>query len=153
MKGFVLKLHSFVDVITNSSTTIYTYADNAVEPAKKLLAAILKLKGETRSVDELFSVFCLPDDFEPYFDVASDEDELSEEDKLLCENWSTRYDYFQKLRKEILNGNDVPVWLKRSEYEYSGTSLWIIPKDPSYKELIELMESFLNSTHSKEVYN
>ena len=35
------KVHSYVDVITNSSTTIYSYYDGCIEPAKEMINAFL----------------------------------------------------------------------------------------------------------------
>lgn len=57
-KVIVIKVHSFVDVITNSSTVIYVQStESTVKTAKELIEKLLKVAGVTKSVDELFDVY------------------------------------------------------------------------------------------------
>ncbi len=57
------KFHSIVDVITNSSTVIFTY-QNSVSASKELVAEILKMSGSSLSPDDVF-----------YYGTFLDEDE------------------------------------------------------------------------------
>ena len=54
MKTVKFKMHSMVDVITNSSTVIYTYQDGCLNPAKELINEVLKLEGSDKNADDLF---------------------------------------------------------------------------------------------------
>jgi len=67
MKELRLKIHSVVDVITNSSTVIYTEAsESAIETAKSIIDDILKVAGSGKTADDLFTfeVKVLPTDSE-----------------------------------------------------------------------------------------
>lgn len=58
---FNFSIHSVVDVITNSSTVIYTYQTGSVDPAKELVNEMLKLSGVVDKKAEdifYFGVFC-----------------------------------------------------------------------------------------------
>ena len=53
----VIKTHSIVDIITNSSTTIYTQAtDGAIKTVKEIINTILKDAGSDKTVDDLYDV-------------------------------------------------------------------------------------------------
>jgi len=60
-----IPIHSIVDVITNSSSVIYTEAtDNAIQIAKSIVDEILALGGSDKTADDLydFKYQVLPDD-------------------------------------------------------------------------------------------
>jgi hypothetical protein len=53
----LIRFHSVVDVITNSSTTVYTWADkDADKRAKEILGDLMKVFGVTGEVDDYFDV-------------------------------------------------------------------------------------------------
>lgn len=55
MRVFI-PVHSIVDVITNSSSVIYTEASyNAIELAKKIINSVLALGGSNKTADDLFN--------------------------------------------------------------------------------------------------
>lgn len=57
MDKLVLNYHSFVDVITNSSTEMFTTPHrNTVENCKKLINNILQIAGSDKTCDDLFNV-------------------------------------------------------------------------------------------------
>lgn len=61
IKPFTVKLHSFVDLITNSSSTVYVHAhEGTVKHITNLLESMLTMTGSTKSVDELFKVSLSP---------------------------------------------------------------------------------------------
>ena len=57
METLRIPIHSFVDVITNSSTVIYTYAgDNSVKICHEAVNEILKVAGSEKS-QKIFLIF------------------------------------------------------------------------------------------------
>jgi len=59
-----IKIHSIIDVITNSSTVVYVQThDNTIKYTKELINTLLKITGSDKKVEDLF-------DF--YFDVDRD---------------------------------------------------------------------------------
>jgi hypothetical protein len=56
-------MHSFVDLITNSSTEIYIEAsEKTIESIKALVNNILNLGGSSLTCDDLFTIELNPDD-------------------------------------------------------------------------------------------
>ena len=54
---YTLKIHSFVDLITNSSTEIYIGAnERTITTIKELINNILKIGGSTLTSDDLFEL-------------------------------------------------------------------------------------------------
>jgi hypothetical protein len=77
-----IKFHSVVDVITNSSTVIYTYQDSVIQ-AKELVQELLELTGKTYlKPDNIFyyGVFCGKDTYLDRRDHDED-DEFFDPDK------------------------------------------------------------------------
>lgn len=75
---FLIPVHSIVDVITNSSSVIYTEAHgNSVALCKKIINAILTAAGSTKTADDLFdiSVQTYPNDVYEYIDIHLDDNE------------------------------------------------------------------------------
>lgn len=57
MNKVTLHIHSFIDIITNSSTEIYVSASQyTVDHIKQLVDAILKLGNSDKTCDDLFMV-------------------------------------------------------------------------------------------------
>ena len=53
----IIPIHSFVDLITNSSSEIFVSADeNTVKAVKKLIDNILKASGSDKTADDLFEI-------------------------------------------------------------------------------------------------
>ena len=110
MKTIKIKFHSIVDVITNSSTVIYTY-QNSVSEAKELVQAILDLAGEKVSPDDVFyyGVFCDDDRYFDSEDLPSD-----------CPAWESggkdQEAWLENLKLSILKGEiKKPDWMKDCE--------------------------------------
>lgn len=79
---FRIPVHSIVDVITNSSSVIYTEAkDNSIALAKDIIDSVLKAAGSDKTADDVFnfSVTVYPDDLFEYLsdkiDYVEDEDD------------------------------------------------------------------------------
>ena len=65
MKIINLKIHSFVGLITNSSTEIYvTCTEKSVELIKEFINEILKSSNNDKNVDDLFDIKCWMYDYD-----------------------------------------------------------------------------------------
>jgi hypothetical protein len=57
MKTLIIPVHSFVDLITNSSSETFICADkDTVEVFKAAITALLKVAGSDKDCDDLFTV-------------------------------------------------------------------------------------------------
>jgi hypothetical protein len=137
-KTVIMKIHSIVDVITNSSTVIYTYQDNSIEPAKELVNEMLKLSGITdKTADDVF-----------YYTVLY---ELN----LLCDlyhenrdpEYKDTYDKIDSYIRDCIQNNDIPDWMIPTDSDDSLRSieLYITAKEPQYQDLADKLLKFLNS--------
>lgn len=155
-----LKLHSIVDVITNSSTVIYTYQSGCVAPAKELINEMLKLSGETDKKAEdifYFGVFC---DDEEYYNYLDENDEQKPEDYPEVdwrspdrgEQQKVRQEWFDNLVLKIMKGEiEQPRWMEKAE-EANGWSDWapsnylvLVPREERYKDFGEKIKTLLNA--------
>ncbi len=154
---FKLDIHSIVDVITNSSTTIYTYQDG-IKEAKELLQEILNIMGEKKGVDDLFSIGVFASDNDTYTEYLSElgEDDVDTEypDNYPLDSWKAQDKYIDTLIENVLSGAiKKPKWMDEAEgkEDYMGytnpTSLHIVPIDAKHVGLVEKMMSFLNSPY------
>lgn len=155
-----IRFHSIVDVITNSSTVIYTY-QNSIKEAKELVAEMLKLMGIDKSPDDVFyyGVFC---DNDAYFD-AYENDELPEDCPKVTESWSGNKElrdnqiaiqskWFEDYKLLIIKGDKEKCeWMLNSEKDQYGDSfdpdsyLNLIPKEEQYKVFGEKIKALLGS--------
>jgi len=69
-----IHVHSFVDLITNSSTEIYIMAsDKTIKTMRKLVNDILVAGKSNYTCDQLFSIEIDKEEFEAYYDQPYDE--------------------------------------------------------------------------------
>jgi len=157
-----LKLHSVVDVITNSSTVIYTYQNGSVTPAKELVNEVLKLQGITdKTADDVFyyGVFCEDD---VYFNVLDERGRDKPEDyPNVSGSWGStertesealRQKWFDDIVMKIMKGEMTqPEWMDEAETAH-GWSEWapnsyltLVPKDEKYNDLGNKIKALLNS--------
>ena len=60
MDKLTINLHSFVDIITNSSTVIYTgVQDNAIDAMKGIINEVLRAAGSEKTSDDLYEISVL----------------------------------------------------------------------------------------------
>jgi len=146
-----IKLHSATDLITNSSTVIFTYSEGCTAPLKEMINEILKSFGVEKTFDEMFDTVVLNDsagDYEEYY-----AENLYADDEKFPEGVDKDTD-FQKLWDDVATGKvKKPDWFKKVEeqegrYDYyrRSTYLYIIPKDEKYAKLAKLIYGFLYST-------
>ena len=155
-----IKPHSVVDVITNSSTVIYTYSDNCVTPIKEMINEFIKvfMPDSDKTADDMFfiGVFC---DVDRYFEYDYDEtpEAIAVINDLPYEEQGAAFD---KLLLSILKGETKrPDWMEEVEgYEdYSGyayeTTLHIETKDAKYNKIAGLIHKTLYSTDHEASYD
>jgi hypothetical protein len=144
-----IKLHSSVDLITNSSTVIFTYSGGSLSAVKDLVNEMLKVFGKTETFDDIFyaDVFC--EDLDTYL-----EDDLYS--NFIEENENEAVSDIKVLVDDILTGKvERPKWMDEVEEEESRcdyftpeTALYLKAKDEKYNELANKLLKYLNSqTH------
>ena len=153
-----IKIHSIVDVITNSSTVIYTYQNSSSE-ATALLQEILTLLGETRKVDELFYI----NEFLSkiyYYSKYLDELEDVPEGYPNNSDGKKRDDWVSDRINDVLIGKiSKPKWMIEAEDHENPSGfcrdldLCILAREEKYKELAYKMIKFLNSPDADGGYN
>lgn len=139
MNTFKIKIHSTVDVITNSSTVIFTYQEGSVEPLKELIKSFSETFGLTDvSIDDMFNITVLLEDNDTYYEEGADADLTEDEIKTAID--------------DVIKGNiEKPSWMLSAEEKesYSGynypTTLTIHVKDGKYNKLAEALLKFINS--------
>ena len=90
-KNIEVKMHSFIDVITNSSTSIFiTTHEKSVELFKELINKFLKSAGSDKTADDICKIYIKEDE--------ENEDDYKEhpDDTLIVE-------FFNPKEKKILN--------------------------------------------------
>ena len=131
-----IKLHSSVDLITNSSTVIFTYSEGSLSAVKDLVNEMLKVFGREETFDDIFYAQVLPDEYN--------------EDKDLPEN-------YKELEVQYIKGEiEKQDWMENSErYDYlnGDTTLYIIPKDEQYSELANKLLKYLYSTDHRATHD
>lgn len=153
MEQIKCRIHSIVDLITNSSTVIFTY-QNSIKQAKDLVNEVLRLSGSELNADDVFyyGVFCGSDRYGEYASDmdTDDQDDVAKEISGL--DWEERDKYIDVLKERILRGEiEVPSWWSDAEYDETGDSwdpdsyLTLLPKDEKYSELANKIKALLNS--------
>ena len=81
MDKLTVNLHSFVDVITNSSTVIYTgVQENAIDAMKGIINEVLRAAGSEKTSDDLFDI-----------SVSNKNEEFA---KVVRDNFATDEEYY-----------------------------------------------------------
>jgi hypothetical protein len=169
MKPIRIGFHSMVDVITNSSTTIFTYSGGAEKPAKELVNEFLKCMGSELTADEMFDIFVMPngwaieiwverigeDDSDELNDLPDDLVKAIKDGGIRDINDCIKNVAVQISRSEIVQ----PSWFSSifdaecGDWVKCGTDLYIQPKEEKYTELAKRLIDFLYSTNHEAVYN
>lgn len=136
MKTIKIKLHSSVDLITNSSTVIFTYSDGSLSAVKELVNEMLKVFGKEETFDDIFWAKVLPDEYG--------------EEQELPENWKELE--IQYIKDEIEKQDWMKNYERYDSYE-SETILNLIPKDEKYSELAKKLIRYLYSTDHEASYD
>lgn len=92
--SYTIKIHSFIDIITNSSTEIYCAANQkTVESVKEIINGILKVGDSKYTSDDLFTVEIDLEEFE--------KNDYSDSGKSY-EEWVNDHDYDDYRRVRLL---------------------------------------------------
>ena len=157
-KVYKIKIHSLVDMITNSSTVIYTYSDGSIDTCKKMMNEILSSLGNPLTCDDMFYIYTHID-----YDIIIDHmTELDDEDvpegyKDL--SYNEQSEFLDEYLSKIAEGSIAkPTWLSNleSKTDYDGfsaqTYLSILPKDTKYEQAAAAIVKFLYSTSHEATY-
>jgi len=107
MKIFTIEIpiHSFIDVITNSSTSVYVGChDNTVKFAKELVDDLLKAAGSEKSADDVFT-FSIQADFDSERDKIYERlDEYYTEEELEGKDYRAKNDLAKEIFDKMISG-------------------------------------------------
>ena len=141
MKTIKLKLHSYVELITNSSTSIYSQHKDHVEPFKELINNFLKINNIDKTCDDIFVVnYFLIDPCMYFIDDDIDGDEARE----------LALKYIELIQSD---NEDKPQWMfdiERKFDDYMGTEIYISAKSEEYDSLAKQFEKFIKMPNTAE---
>jgi hypothetical protein len=154
MESIKINIHSMTDLITNSSTTIFTYSGASLQICKDMINEIFKAFNIKQTADDIFHFVVLADDPEEVYgeylnNLLEDEEELPEgftEDNI--------DDVLPKLIDDVKHGRvEEPKWFEDAEnvendYGYTKpTTFYITPRAEKYLPMAMLIKKFLYSTN------
>lgn len=154
-------LHSFVDLITNSSSVVYIMA-NGGAPATlhKLVNGLLGAVGSELTSEELFDIRIIPD-FESVDDIGEDlrdnlvdalDDEALVDDfieRFNAADWSESTKVLSRFYAEHYDKVSRVSFSTQNEYGYENSSIQVTPKREDLKEVAGILSS-LDSLFSYE---
>lgn len=157
----VFKVHSIVDVITNSSTVIYTQATEAtVKSFRNMINAILDIAGSEIRADDLF-IFRLIPNVERVTDAMLDFSDEFDRDSVWYKDLMEKYpDYndhdpiIEAKAMEIIKDNPSVEWL--SDLIHKGEcdiNLLVIAKDDKSEAAAKILSSMIDTIDTEEDYN
>jgi hypothetical protein len=146
MKTIKIKIHSNVDLITNSSTVIFTYSESALPALKELVNEMLKTFDKEETFDDIFYADVFADDYDYTFEGLS---------------WSESASKLTEIKEQVLRGEiERPEWMVKLDNRYDyydyyspSTSLEILVKDKKYDKLANKLLSFLYSTNHEATHD
>ena len=146
-----IKLHSITDLITNSSTTIFTYSEGSEQALKDMINEIITtltpFNLENLTCDDMFDIVVMCDESYIYSEYIArmDKDDLPE-------GITTETDIASLYADVIAGKIPKPSWFHNVEEEegyniYRPDSyLYLIPKDEKYIKMGAAIKAFLYST-------
>jgi len=166
MKEIKLKLHSIVDLITNSSTVIYTYSHGCDVVLEKLFNELRDVFNIKESINDMFyiSTLCDDDGYYSYLSEKLDNDdwenkelEISEELLLILKDenadWKALSNAVNEAKEDVkYNRTEKPKWMHEAEKDSgwdgfaSSTYINIIPKEEKYEKVATLFYNLIYST-------
>lgn len=155
-----IPVHSIIDLITNSSTEIFTYSDNSEKAVIEMIDGIFASFGIDKKCNDVFDTVVLADEYDYiyYFNCDLEKDE-NYQDKNIPDNMTE--ELVKETYEKVLKGEiKKPAWFDSAEeypdrwsYLSPSTYLYLIPKKKEYKKLSDLISHFLYSTHHEATYN
>ena len=146
-----IPIHSTTDLITNSSTTIFTYSESSEQAVVEMINELFASFGIDKTCGDVFYTVVLADKYD-YEDRAI-ENEFAPEG-MTSEEAGKLYD-------QVKNGEiEKPEWFndveeKENNWSYytPSTYLHLIPKKEEYAKLANLIKKFLYSTNHEATYD
>jgi hypothetical protein len=147
---FKIPIHSTTDLITNSSTVIFTYSHGCEKPMEEMVNEIFKTFGVDKTFDQVFDSVVLCDDDYKYSEYIST---LAENGDTYPEGIDDNTDVSNLVELVKTGKTPKPDWFNTVEeiqdsYDYflPSTMLYLIPKEKEYEKLGKLITAFLYST-------
>lgn len=166
-----MRIQSYIDIITNSSTTVFTFATN-IEGVKRIINGVLKAANSEYTCDDLFEITTeweenALSDYEDYqMEVAEEHIKENLELEKLFAEYRTEYhkkytecdwSFIESVQKSIIdiasknsNAWNIPpldAWVQSCndgwECSYSSNYI-IIPKDPKNQEAADMINTINN---------
>ena len=157
---FKIKLHSTIDLITNSSTEIFINSDASQTALDEMVDEFLKQLDSPLRCKDIFHMVVLSDSLEIYQDYLDrqDSDFLEKQNQKEGKNnyLPLNPEDFDKFIDGIISGkNEKPDWFIEAENKQknTGTTLYISPKKKKYTKLANLIHKFLYSTEAVDYYS
>lgn len=160
---FTIKFHSVIDVITNSSTEIYSWYDESIGACKEMLEEIFKVFGVDKPVDEVFHITLGFDNYVyiDFIDRQSDEDVNELFPGYLDKSWKEKAEIVTAFIKRVSDGEiEKPKWMESAEteedrntYREPTNDFMIYAKSPEYNDLAKKIEKFIYSPNHDAAYN
>ena len=148
-------MHSIVDLITNSSTVLYTDSSKSVDALKDVMREIFKLHNIDKKIKDVFDISLIVDDLDEYmYEYISDNyDEfgLEYDDERLHESVDT---LVTKYIEDMNSGKmDTPEWVSDLVNDSRTNWISIKVKDSKYEHLAELLHTLIYSVDVDEEYD
>jgi hypothetical protein len=150
-----IKIHSLTDLITNSSTVIYTYSDRSPKALKEMIDEIFKVLGVEQKCKDVFDISVGAEN-DQLFDFIMDCDEDFLPKEIIENDYSEAHKWLNKIFLDIESGAiKKPAWIKKAEKSFEeqdcdgfppDTTMCVKAKDPKYEKLADLVVKFLYST-------
>jgi hypothetical protein len=144
-----IPIHSLTDIITNSSTTIFTYSNCSPNACREMIDEIFTVLGVDKKCDDVFTLTVMLRNDEYYYEYWNGNEDDEDEPK----EGALSNDKIDAIIKDVVTGKvDKPNWMIEAEEKegWSGyspsTELYITPKLPEYEKLAKLISNFLYST-------
>ena len=142
-----IAIHSVTDLITNSSTNIFTYSGGSEGALQSMINELFKVFGINKTCEEIFNTVVLCEDSEYYSEYISD---LGEEYPEGIDENTDIEELYESVKAGKTPKPDWFVEAEESENSYHGyppsTMLYLSPKSEEYEKLADLVSNFLYST-------
>ena len=144
-----INIHSTVNLITNSSTVIFTYQQNSLNELKNLVNEMIRVfdPNSEMTFDDLFyaNVFADVDTYSNFLDNTDVHSEFANLTHKEIEN---------SIQQVLTNEIEKPKWMIDAEHErdLKDTTLDLKPKDEKHQELANRLLRYLNSADHESSY-
>jgi len=151
MKEIKLKLHSIVDLITNSSTVLYTDSRKSEEALINVMGEIFKLHNIDKKVKDVFDISVTVEDLDEhiysYIYDNPDEFELEYDDDLGSKVNDLTIQYMEDFKSGKIK---MPDWMDGLGEDSASNWISIVSKEKEYEYLAGLLEKLIYSIDVEE---